>query len=96
MRFRKKPIVIVAFQLTKETRQDNRDWPEWMNLAWNKNTGEYGSLWCKTAESNGPLYITTPEGIMCASIGDWIIRGIQGELYPCKPDIFEATYEAVA
>lgn len=39
--------------------------------------------------------ITTLEGTMSADIGDWIIRGVKGELYPCKPDIFAATYEAV-
>jgi hypothetical protein len=41
------------------------------------------------------LYIATLEGTMRANIGDWIIRGVKGELYPCKPDIFAATYEVV-
>jgi hypothetical protein len=41
------------------------------------------------------LYIETLEGTMKADNGDWIIRGVKGELYPCKPDIFEATYEPV-
>jgi hypothetical protein len=41
------------------------------------------------------LVIETLEGNMIANPGDWIIRGIQGEFYPCKPDIFEATYERV-
>jgi hypothetical protein len=41
------------------------------------------------------LYIGTLEGVMRADPGDWIIRGVNGELYPCKPDIFEQTYEAV-
>jgi hypothetical protein len=40
--------------------------------------------------------IVTLEGTMRADVGDWIIRGVKGEFYPCKPDIFEATYEAVA
>jgi len=40
------------------------------------------------------LEIVTLEGVMRANIGDWIIRGVAGELYPCKPSIFEATYEA--
>jgi hypothetical protein len=43
----------------------------------------------------GGLVIATLEGAMHASIGDWIIRGVQGEFYPCKPDIFAATYELV-
>jgi len=41
------------------------------------------------------LYIPTPEGTITASPGDWIIKGIKGEFYPCKPDIFAQTYEAV-
>jgi hypothetical protein len=41
------------------------------------------------------LHIGTLEGVMAAAPGDWIIRGIKGEIYPCKPDIFAATYEAV-
>jgi hypothetical protein len=42
------------------------------------------------------LAVYTLEGVMKASVGDWIIRGVKGELYPCKPDIFEATYEPAA
>lgn len=45
--------------------------------------------------SSSELGIKTLEGVMRANIGDWIIKGIKGEFYPCKPDIFEATYEAV-
>lgn len=41
------------------------------------------------------MYIKTLEGTMIASIGDWIIKGVNGEVYPCKPDIFEKTYEKV-
>jgi hypothetical protein len=41
------------------------------------------------------LHITTLEGTMKADVGDWIIKGVKGEFYPCKPDIFDATYEAV-
>ncbi len=44
---------------------------------------------------DGELLIATAEGAMHASPGDWIIKGIKGEFYPCKPDIFEATYELV-
>ena len=43
---------------------------------------------------DGPV-IATLEGAMHVSVGDWIIRGVQGEFYPCKPDIFDATYEPV-
>ena len=44
---------------------------------------------------NGELVIATLEGAMRASLNDWIIKGVKGEFYPCKPDIFAATYEAV-
>lgn len=47
------------------------------------------------AEWQGTLTIPTLEGDMTASVGDWIIKGVAGEFYPCKPDIFEATYEPV-
>ena len=43
----------------------------------------------------GRVGISTLEGVMTATIGDWIIKGVQGEFYPCKPDIFEKTYELV-
>jgi hypothetical protein len=43
----------------------------------------------------GRVYIETLEGTMIAQCGDWIIKGVKGELYPCKPEIFEATYEKV-
>jgi hypothetical protein len=42
---------------------------------------------------DGRLEITTLEGTMIANVGDWIIQGVKGECYPCKPDIFAATYE---
>lgn len=96
--FRKKPVVIDAFHLTEETRISNENWPDWMHQAWNEPAGAPGAL---MAGPDGPsltlghLYISTPEGVMEASFGDWIIRGVKGELYPCKPDIFAATYDPV-
>jgi hypothetical protein len=54
------------------------------------------SSFVKCAQNqNDELLIPTLEGVMTAKIGDWIIKGVKGEFYPCKPDIFEATYEAV-
>lgn len=57
--------------------------------------------WCgfqhdPEAGCDSGIYIETLEGRMLASVGDYIIRGVQGEFYPCKPDIFEATYEPVS
>lgn len=93
--YRKKPVVIEAFQITEETRNDNKDWPNWLNQAWNKDRKEEGAVYpfSNDFEFGKGLSIHTKEGIMYCAIGDFIIQGINGELYPCKPDIFEKTYE---
>lgn len=83
--YRKKPVVIEAFVWTgDETQTDD---PVWI-VKEMKN----GHVWCDV-ESN-TLKIETLEGVMTAQPGDWIIKGVNGEIYPCKPDIFEKTYEA--
>lgn len=99
-KYRKKPVVIEAFQLTMETRWNNVDWPEWMHKAWNYEETEEGALSPKRSAAaekytTDELFINTLEGEMRVDIGDFIIRGVKGELYPCKPDIFEATYDSV-
>jgi hypothetical protein len=93
MKFRKKPVVIEAVQL----RWDN--WNEMCAHTGADNTeGCYidaaGNITDDTNARMG-LKIPTLEGVMLAVEGDWVIRGVKGELYPCKPDIFEATYEPV-
>ena len=95
-KFRKKPVVIEAFQMTPERRVSNVDWPEWMNEAWQQHRGTSGSLYqTDPASIGGPLSIGTLEGEHLVSWYDWIIRGVKGELYSCKPDIFDETYEKV-
>jgi hypothetical protein len=82
VKYRKKPIVI-------EARQLGRDYDEDCDIA----------DWCggrAVGEDEGDtalVVIETLEGVMVGNVGDWIIRGVQGEFYPCKPDIFEETYE---
>ena len=94
-KYRKKPVVIEAFQMTAVRRLDNSEWPDWLNQAWNEDHGE-GAVWCSTDDPQAMrLVIGTREGVHLISWDDWIIRGIKGELYACKPDIFEATYEKV-
>lgn len=96
MRYRKKPVVIEAFQMTPERRGDNRDWPEWMNRAWQEERELPGSLYpTEAGTGDGTLSIGTLEGQHLVSWGDWIIRGVKGEIYPCKDDIFRMTYDAV-
>ena len=96
-KFRKKPVEIEAMQF--ECLDSGTDIIEW--------AGDCGRP-IRFTESQrfipGPagqpaqparLHIDTLEGVMTATLGDWIIRGIQGEFYPCKPGIFAATYEPV-
>ena len=96
MRFTKRPVTIEAFQMTRERRMDNSEWPSWLNEAWNKEAGSPGRVFIHTPEAPMPnrLCIGTLEGVMLVDWDDWIIRGVNGELYPCKPDIFELTYMA--
>lgn len=83
-RFRKKPVEIEAMQYTLATRDAVIAWSDATHTAIDDDGAEYEL-------SN--LRITTLEGVMRAELGDWIIRGVKGEFYPCKPDIFELTYE---
>ena len=94
-KFRKKPVVIEAFQMTEGRRNDNGEWPHWLHVAWNKEPSE-GALFISPDDPQRQrLVIGTLEGVHIVEWGDYIIRGVKGELYPCKPDIFAATYEAV-
>ena len=90
-KYRKKPVVIEAEQY----RQGLEDGFEEMNLVigtgWTPENGDT----VKTVGTRKVPYIETLEGRHYISEGDFIITGIKGERYPCKPDIFEATYEKV-
>lgn len=82
--------------MTKERRCSNENWPTWLDQAWNLEHGEVGCVQCidfPNSDGTDKLEIVTLEGVMLVEWGDYIIRGVKGELYPCKPDIFEATYE---
>lgn len=98
MKFRKKPVVIEAFQMTAARRWDNSEWPEWLNVAWNKEPFAEGAVFIDPSKINinkDLLLIGTLEGVHSVSWDDYIIQGVKGEIYPCKPDIFEQTYEPV-
>ena len=98
MKYRKKPVTIEAFQMTRERRTSYADWPEWLHRAWNCDPGSPGAVKPEDfPESDGTdrLTITTLVGELTLQWDDWIICGIRGELYPCKPDIFQETYEEV-
>jgi hypothetical protein len=83
MKFLKKPVIIEAEQFTDETKDRVFNW-----------------ITCtcqpsRDSEGDPILIIQTLEGDMTANLGDWVIKGVKGEFYPCKPDIFEATYDKV-
>lgn len=87
-RYRKKPVEIEAYQLEGTIDSANR------MLAW---IGSHGAD-AKRAHTGDPergLIISTLEGDMLAKPGDWVIRGLAGEFYPCRDDVFRATYEPV-
>lgn len=79
--FRKKPVLIEAY-LYDQRRENYR--PDWLQDKVTDNT---------VITYPDHAVIKTLEGDMRADLGDWIIKGVKGELYPCKPDIFAATYD---
>ncbi len=79
-KFRKKPVVIEAIQFTGK---NDKECLEFCPIAFDPEIANPG------------LVIPTLEGSMTVSVWDWIIKGVQGEFYPCKPDIFQKTYDAV-
>lgn len=87
--FRKKPVVIEAHQFTtnNEVGSPLMDWiVNWINQ---------GSEQTKAWHNGTQIMFKTLEGDIRADVGDWIIRGVKGEFYPCKSDIFDASYEVV-
>ena len=93
--FRKKPVVIEAMRVPPQCDDSNiqahGELVVWLSL----HSGGCDQRDWEVANGNGEIDIDTLEGTMLARNGDWIICGVKGELYPCKPDIFEATYESV-
>lgn len=89
MKFRKKPVQIEAVQVRAGrggTIVDFSEMPDWLRDALGR-----GSVVRRRITAS----ICTLEGVMQAQVDDWIIRGVKGELYPCRPDIFVATYDPV-
>lgn len=84
--YRKRPVVIEAMHFGNKA--DGAEIWDWANgaVAVSSHKTDDGGL-------VPILEITTLEGTMIAALGDWVIRGVKGEFYPCKPDIFAATYD---
>lgn len=91
MKYRKKPVVIEALQVSDSPHLDG-DLRIAQIAGWMTGNG-FGTFYVHGERRPFGIAIRTLEGEMVASPGDFIIRGVQGEFYPCKPDIFEATYE---
>ncbi|WPZ36720.1 hypothetical protein T8K17_11295 [Thalassobaculum sp. OXR-137] len=87
-KFRKKPVVIEAVRMPTEAF----DFAPIARAEVMEQIEQF-MVGAKARWRGGSIDITTLEGVMTASPGDWIIKGVKGEFYPCKPDIFEATYE---
>lgn len=88
--YRKKPVEIEATQLVSCNEGEQlifKDTPDWLY-----DSFEDGTL---RRSSSGSVIVKTLEGEMSAYAGWWIIKGIEGELYPCKPSVFQSTYEKV-
>ena len=93
MKFRKKPVIIEAIQWNGENEEDIKKFTNGQ-AKFEKSVG--GSQdGAGFLQQYTRLTIHTLEGDHLALIGDWIIKGVKGEFYPCKPDIFGATYEQV-
>lgn len=99
--YRKKPVVVEARQFdgTEDNGQAICVWANTLGA-----DAEYHPFLADHFKGDSTVYVAHPdpylrivtlEGTMVASKGDWVIRGVKGEFYPCKPDIFDATYEAV-
>lgn len=84
MKYRKKQVIIEA------KKYDGYNYPEIQDWI----TGQ-ANMWPQWIHNYGDFQIDTLEGKMTASVGDYIIKGIKGEFYACKPDVFEQTYDPV-
>ena len=86
MKFRKKPVVIEAVKVVDIFSKPQHERPEWVNQAVENGTIKVGPNFLK---------INTLEGATLADLTGWLVQGVNGKLYPCKPDIFDKTYEPV-
>lgn len=89
MKYRKKPVVIEAKQATG-TPESNRE-----IIDWTRDSATRASMDVHPDHGSRCLTINTLEGSHWVSPGDWVIKGVAGEFYPCKPDIFAKTYDPV-
>lgn len=95
-KYRKKPVIIDAWKLNLQDTRGVISLYEMVNNVDLSTVYMVSSTYVTDlVKDKGGLPIPTLEGVMLASDGDYIIKGVNGEYYPCKPDIFEKTYDAV-
>ncbi|ESZ66325.1 hypothetical protein NL532_10210 [Mesorhizobium sp. C120A] len=95
MKYRKRPLVVEGWRYTG---QDRFEWPEWLRgHPTATNDLDWSRAGVSTHIKDAIPFITvgTPEGVMRVDVGDYVILGIKGEVYPCKADIFDLSYEPV-
>lgn len=92
MKYRKKPIIVEAVQFTGNNESEIRDF---CTITIENGMKSRFVTYEHPLLSEPCIQIHTLEGVMTAQTGDWIIKGVKGEVYPCKPDIFEQTYERI-
>lgn len=88
MKYRKKPVEVEAFQIPFNRSLLGTSSPEWWHQALIR-----GDAYFQGGGDDWYFTVKTLEGELCAAPGDWIIKGVKGEIYPCKPEIFAMTYE---
>ena len=99
--YRRKPLVIEAFQMTADRAESRDDWPEWLEEAYQKGLGYArdvpvpAALRCFSDGDESEVVIDTPRGQVAVNEDDWIIRATADDLYPCPPKLFADTYENI-
>ncbi len=93
-----KPKRVEAFQITEETRRDNKDWPNWLNRAWNKERNTPGSIWPENypnSDGTDKLCVRFIEAMDSYIIGwgDWLVRYKDGEIWPMGDEEFKSKFK---
>lgn len=94
MKARKKPVEVECFKYDGDLMNNTGKYyvPDWVKEAYEKRVLFYD---CISNEEPNELFVNTLEGLHHVSVGDYVIKGVNGKLYPCKPDIFEKTYDII-
>ena len=97
MKYEKKTTTVEAFQMTKERRMDNSQWPEWLNRAWNGERNKMGTLQRADLDAELPdeVVIVTYGGAQRVAFGDWLVLDQRGEVFPYQDGVFKQVFDRV-